>query len=488
MKNKSKASKLNWTALLSAERRKPKKQESSSKTGVGRQEVERDYDRILFAAPTRRLADKTQVFPLDKNDSVRTRLTHSHEVANLARSIGVRIAFDNPDLVFGSNHEKLYVNRVVPSLLAAIGLSHDLGNPPFGHQGEEAMRQWFEEHNKNIFKGCCHKDFLEFDGNAQTFRLLTKLQILNDNYGLNLTYATLAALMKYPTFPDSDQSDGYKKWGIFESEKEIAEEVWENVGLKEGQRHPLTFIMEACDDIAYSVLDAEDTVKKGYASFYDLIGDLQNSITKNNVETQGELNKDKQDRIIQKVINASLKTHGEYKNASLSSSELNDISMQMFRVFAIFHLMTSTHEAFLANIQEIMQGTVSPSFKLIKQSNAAKLCNVLKNFDKRHGFNNKAVLKLELEGSNYIKSLMDLLWEAIDNKHVDGCYKNKAFIDYAYGKISENYRRVYEKTEKKVYNKCQLLCDVVSGMTDSYIISLHDELRHLYDGFRSKRQ
>jgi dGTPase len=149
-------------------------------TGVGRTELERDYDRILFATPTRRLADKTQVFPMEEHDSIRTRLTHSHEVSNLARSIGVLLAFEHAEKVFGSNHEELQVKRNVPAVLAAAGLAHDLGNPPFGHQGEIAIQQWFAERkwDKDI-----HIDFREFDGNAQTFRLLTRLQVLKSPIG-----------------------------------------------------------------------------------------------------------------------------------------------------------------------------------------------------------------------------------------------------------------------------------------------------------------
>ncbi len=126
---------LTWDNLLNQVRRKELHGSSESMgTGVGRTEFERDYDRILFATPTRRLADKTQVFPMEENDSIRTRLTHSHEVSNLARSIGVRLAFEHAESVFGVDHESLQVKRNVPSLLAAVGLAHDLGNPPFGHQ------------------------------------------------------------------------------------------------------------------------------------------------------------------------------------------------------------------------------------------------------------------------------------------------------------------------------------------------------------------
>ena len=198
---------LEWKRLLNPVRRKELRGSTESmNTGVGRQEIERDYDRILFATPTRRLANKTQVFPLEENIAIRNRLTHSHEVSNLARSIGVRIAFDHAEQVFGDEHESLNVKRNAPALLAAVGLAHDLGNPPFGHQGEVAIREWFSDNGKDTEE---HDDFLHFDGNAQTFRLLTQLQVLNDDFGLNLTVATLAALMKYPSLHDSKDKGGF---------------------------------------------------------------------------------------------------------------------------------------------------------------------------------------------------------------------------------------------------------------------------------------
>ena len=268
---------LTWERLLLPKRRKDIHDAPESLgTGIGRKEIERDYDRLLFCAPIRRLADKTQVFPMETNDSIRTRLTHSHEVSNLARSIGIRLAFDHRKDVFGDSADDLCVERTVPALLAAAGLAHDLGNPPFGHQGEMSIRRWFERREEN--QESVATDFLRFDGNCQTFRLVTKLQILNDAYGLNLTYATLAAMLKYPIFWNSDtQRHRFKKFGVFESERDIAADVWEHTGLAEGIRHPLAYVMEACDDIAYSVIDAEDIVKKGYASFNDLIDHLQSA-------------------------------------------------------------------------------------------------------------------------------------------------------------------------------------------------------------------
>jgi dGTPase len=341
---------LIWEKLLNPARRKSINGSSrSSNTAAGRTQFERDYDRILFAAPTRRLADKTQVFPMEESDYVRTRLTHSHEVSNLARSIGVRLAFEHPE-VFGSDHERLEVKRNVPALLAAVGLAHDLGNPPFGHQGEKAIRQWFGD----IKDSSVDPDFAEFDGNAQTFRLLTRLQIINDQFGLNLTIGTLAALVKYPSIYGSNAKGGFKKYGIFQSERQIIEEVWEHSGLEAGMRHPLAYVMEACDDIAYSVIDAEDTVKKGYASFYDLL-DFLGSYAAG-------------DGVVAAVITTSREYNEEFRKEDLSSRELNDVSMQMFRVSAIAQMVPAASDEFVASARKMLDGSIDKGFELIASS------------------------------------------------------------------------------------------------------------------------
>lgn len=451
---------LSWEALLNQIRRKDLHGSAETMgTGAGRTEFERDYDRILFATPTRRLADKTQVFPMEENDSVRTRLTHSHEVSNLARSIGIRLAFEHAEKVFGSKHESLNVKRNVPALLAAVGLAHDLGNPPFGHQGEIAIQQWFTENLHNNHNPV-DVDFLEFDGNAQTFRLVSRLQVLNDQFGLNLSVGTLAALIKYPSVYGSGNKCGFKKYGIFKSEKDIIHEVWEQTGLNEGTRHPLAYIMEACDDIAYSIIDAEDTVKKGYASFYDLIDHLDSH--------------DNKDYAINNVIQISKKKNAEFRANSLSSRELNDLSMQMFRVSSISMMIEAATNVFVTNINKIMGNKIEQGFELIKNSNCANLCSAVKEFDLRYGFQHKDVLRLELEGNNYIKKTMSMLWEAISNDD------NRApFEKYAFGEISENYRRVYNSTDKGPYARYQLLCDAIAGMTENYLIKKHNELTSL---------
>lgn len=450
---------LSWEKLLSPVRRKSLYGKGESMgTGVGRTELERDYDRILFATPTRRMADKTQVFPLEENDSVRTRLTHSHEVSNLARSIGVRLAFEYDERVFGPEHEQLQVKRTVPAVLAAVGLAHDLGNPPFGHQGEEAMKQWFRRQPE---ASSIHPDFLDFDGNAQTFRLLTRLQVLNDKFGLNLTFATLAALLKYPSLANSSTRGGFKKFGVFESEREVVEDVWAHTGLSVGVRHPFAYVMEACDDIAYSVIDAEDTIKKGYASFYDLMDLLKSDAQK--------------DKVTRTVVAKAMGKNKEFKKSPLSSRELNEVSMQMFRVAAVAEMVVAATDVFVENVTKMRDGSIRDGFELIKNSRSANLCSSLKSFDKRYGFQHRDVLKLELQGNNYIQGLMDMYGKAIVNAGAGA----SPFERYAYGEISENYRRVFEQSNKTAYDMQRLLCDAVSGMTENYLIRKHDELRSL---------
>ncbi len=464
---------MHWNDLLNSNRRKPKKEkkDQSQDTSKGRQQIERDFDRILFAAPTRRLADKTQVFPLDKNDSVRTRLTHSHEVANLSRGIGMRLAFELKNEVFKDVDANICLQRDVPALLATIGLVHDLGNPPFGHQGEKAMSEWFKENlrsDSEVYDDKIYDDFRHFDGNAQTFRLVTKLQILNDNYGLNLTYATLASMIKYPRASNADSSL-WSKHGFFISEQDVVHDVWEKTGLSEGVRHPFTYIMEACDDIAYSVLDAEDIVKKGLASFHDLIDFIQNH------------NLCKKDPVAKRVVTNSKKMHMTYAKQDLSPAELNDMSMQMFRVYAVAELVDSVVVTFKDKIEHFLSNSCQVK-DLISQSNGSNLCEVLKKFDKSRGYKHRSVLKLELEGSNYIKALMDMLWLGIKGRSTDDAQCDTPFGRYAYGRISENYRRIFQQKSSlpNHYKEAQLLADAISGMTDSYLIALHDELTTLY--------
>jgi dGTPase len=472
---------LDWIKLLNGKRRKPPAAPSPQKGVEHRIALERDFDRLLFSTPVRRLADKTQVFPLERNDSVRTRLTHSHEVANLARSIGTTLVYSHAEELGLAGIPD--VQRAIPSLLGAVGLAHDLGNPPFGHQGKDAMQAWIARHSAprteqnqsfDIFDGAelspaQRRDFEKFEGNAQALRLLTRLQIINDGYGLNMSYAVLAALTKYPVPSDKiDKKIGSrKKFNYFQSEAKIVEEVWQHTGLAEGVRHPLTLIMEACDDIAYSVLDLEDAAKKGLISFHDLIASL-------NHEAADDLQ-------IMDICEEARKRESDYRKVQLSGAELSDISMQMLRVQAIGLMVNAVTAAFVANRDTILSGEFHGELLAVSESNA--LWKAFKGFGKKHVYSHRSVIEVELEGHRTIHALMDAFWEAIRHRGSDdftATDRAPPYHAYVYSRISENYRRAAQMSDMPMrYRELQLMTDMVSGMTDSFAVELCRKLTSL---------
>ena len=451
--------------------------------------AERDHDRILFSAPLRRMGDKTQVFPLDSIESIHNRLTHSHEVANLARSLGLELAV--------SLNEELPQDaiRIIPAVLAASGLAHDIGNPPFGHQGEEAIRSWFRRNRTQLFETTCstspemaedvgdldiqhRQDFLLFEGNAQTLRILTKLQVIGDDLGLNLTFGTLASLMKYiAASHDVDKNmQALKKVGYFTSETEVVKVIRDQTGLHDHIRHPLALLMEACDDIAYSVIDAEDSVKKSLVSFNDLLAWLDNFRRRNA----------KQDEALAYACNVCKWEYERLASQKMLPGELNDVATQKFRVHAIHILVAAVAKAFRDQYSTIMAGKFGG--ELIDVSSASELCRALKDFNRQNAFSHKTVLEIELGGYNVINDLMDFFWAGITDResYMDvGSRRVTPFAAYVYSRLSRNYRQVFEGQVNCYrpfqalpirYREMQLLTDMISGMTDRFCLDLYADL------------
>lgn len=442
-----------------------------------RSRYQQDYDRLLFSTPIRRLSDKTQVWPMDANDGVRTRLTHSHEVANLARSIGTRIYKSAPTAFGGAD-----LHDVIQPILLAIGLGHDLGNPPFGHQGESAIQDWFNDRSKWIFTNrhdrgtglpvsvdpSLHNEFLKFDGNPQSLRLLTKLQTSVAHVGLDLTAATLAASLKYPV-----GSTGYdksrsirKKIGYFESERSVVDWFRAETGLGEGQRHPLTWIMEACDDIAYSVLDVDDAMKKGVVSPDDVLSILSanTAITDHHAVT---------------------KLAGQFtkaRDAQHRPEIARDIKIGYFRATMLDALVAEASASFASQQAVILNlGEATPLM------DSSVLCAALKGVAQQYAFSNPKVLKMEALGAAAIHGLMSLFWSAIDNRkdYADLLSPRQNPVDkYVFALISPNYIESAVRAGDGVgaaasvrYRELRLLTDMVSGMTDSFTIKLWEELK-----------
>lgn len=446
-----------------------------------RSRFQQDYDRLLFSTPVRRLSDKTQVWPMDDNDGVRTRLTHSHEVANLARSIGSRVAAISPG-IFGEAD----LHDVVQPILSAIGLAHDLGNPPFGHQGETAMSNWFGRRNPWIFTNtskngselsppvpvALRNEFLSFDGNPQTLRLITKLQTSVSNVGLNLTAATLAASLKYPVSATGlDRSRPIrKKVGYFQSEMEIVNWVRAATGLAEGQRHPLTWIMEACDDIAYSVLDVDDVMKKGIVSPDDV-----HAILKSDKKLGGNSAID--------LISSSF----DKVNASTRRTEVvRDIKIGYLRAILIEALIKEASSAYVANQKAI--NALTHEQPLMDHS---VLCKALKRIASQYAFSNSAVLRMEAFGAAALDELMTFFWGAIsDRENPDDMMSapTSARGKYARSLISPNYLEAATLAPRSLgeevglrYRELRLLTDMVSGMTDTFAIRLREKIQRVPD-------
>ena len=249
----------------------------------GRSPFQQDADRIVFSSAFRRMQDKTQVHPQPQSDYVRTRLTHSMEVASVGRSLGGQVArlLFRDGLASDSDHRDLTAD--LGDIVAAACLAHDIGNPPFGHTGEQAMQTWFDAHRDTAFAGeldaAEEADFLLFEGNAQGFRILTRLQMDRNQGGMRLMDATLGAFTKYPCDATARQGRGAsyigrKKHGYMRSEAALFADTAARLGLPaiDGapgawRRHPLAYLVEAADDICYRVVDVEDGVKLGRIGF-----------------------------------------------------------------------------------------------------------------------------------------------------------------------------------------------------------------------------
>ncbi|MDR9807959.1 deoxyguanosinetriphosphate triphosphohydrolase family protein [Rhizobium hidalgonense] len=446
--------------------------------GGWRSEFQHDHDRLLFSTPVRRLSDKTQVWPMDENDGVRTRLTHSHEVANLARSIGSNIATQRPDL-FGAD-----LHKVIQPILSAIGLAHDLGNPPFGHQGEAAIGNWFKKRSGWIFDldgpdgkqlddivpHYVRTEFTKFDGNPQTFRLITRLQTHRDYLGLDLTAATLSAALKYPVSANSAVEDHpvFGKCGYFESERDVVNWMRERVGIAEKERHPLTWIMEACDDIAYSILDVDDVMKKKIISPDDVLVILQHD------------ERSKDHPAVEKITRKFKEIHDLKRSPQVA----RDIKIGMLRAYLISALIEDVAKTFLASSDAVMAKTHAEA---ILDENL--LCDALKDIARQHAFAHPSVLKMEALGAEALDELMSFFWDAISKRKKPDDFDSKrttAMAKYGWSLVSPNYIEAAKLSQQNTgpssgvrYRELRLLTDMVSGMTDSFALNLWNEVRSL---------
>lgn len=473
---------LDWSKLLSTKRVRGLYGLSSSTPIAGdlRSEFDHDYGRTVFSTPVRRLQDKAQVFPLERHDAVRTRLTHSMEVSSVARSLGEKaeqFLFKCGDLTLDSQRGSL------GTIAATCGLIHDLGNPPFGHSGESSIREWFRTQHKadshffDDFKAYTNasnpkpedtqfaQDFLRFEGNAQTQRLLSRLQVLADEYGLNLTCGTLSASCKYVAQSntiDKGQQER-KKHGYFASENDLISKIRAEVGTDD-LRNPIAYLVEASDDIVYSTVDLEDGVKKGVITWQFIEDQLLGQLGEHNPNLNEALN-----RAREKIEPARLVGRGRDEAMAVA-----------FRTFAIGQMVVETFREFEKQYSSIMSGSYHD--ELLNGSAAGALATECKRLGSEVVYVSGETLKLELMGRRVITDLLTCFWEAA--RIYSPGKKLEGFPAKAYALISTNYRQIFEKNiaEAKTLGnpdahfRMLLITDQVSGMTDSYACSLHREL------------
>ena len=472
---------MNWEQLLSTKRSRGSSNKNKYLKNTDlRSEFEKDYHRIIGSASFRRLQDKTQVFPLDKSDFIRTRLTHSLEVSSFAKSLGQNIG-ENILLYKKDPGFTPRMKEDICSILQCAGLIHDIGNPPFGHFGELAIREWFErnlpalkfhgEPIDQILTVRMRVDLYHFEGNAQALRLVSKLHFLVDEHGMNLTYALLNTIVKYPVASDEiDPKSGNikdKKLGYYLADENIFREIQEATGTN-GRRHPLTFILEAADDIAYKTADIEDAFIKGFISYQKLLEEL--------TELQVMYGKSDANAFNPARLLDELYLRGKDKH--VEDPEEYAIKNWIVRVQGF--LINCATYGFTSNYNEIMAGRYEHD--LFYHTFAEKLMDMLGDLAFREVFTSDTIYRMEVAEATMIDYLMDRFVSAVikyDDKEEKMGTLDIRMVSF----ISSNYKNAYhfqaqgKSDEERLYLRLLLVTDYICGMTDSYAKRLYQELK-----------
>ena len=477
---------MEWTRLLSTKRQRQRKYQN---TGSGdadlRSEFEKDYHRIIGSASFRRLQDKTQVFPLDKSDFIRTRLTHSMEVSSLAKSLGQNIG--ESILVHGKDESFTpEMKEDICNILQCAGLIHDIGNPPFGHYGEAAIREWFERNLpvlryhgtpvEHLLEPQMREDFYHFEGNAQALRLVSKLHFLVDENGMNLTYALLNTIIKYPVDSTHIRPGSgdirEKKMGYYYADRELFEDIVTETGTG-NYRHPLTFILEAADDIAYKTADIEDAFVKGFVTYHSLRDELRKL---QNREKKRVINEEEE----QKWFRPADKLVELYERAKKNGVDNpGDYAVKNWIVKAQGFLIGCATKGFTTRYEEIMNGTYKTD--LFADTPAEGLVKLLGEIACKCVFKTETIYRMEVKESVILDNLMEsYIGAAI--KYDDPKQKLNSIEERLISFISNNYKKAYRYHAEgqpdiyRLYLRLLLVTDYICGMTDSYAKRLYQEL------------
>lgn len=441
---------MEWSQLISYKRLG--KEDSYKPRLERRTEFQRDFDRLIFSAPFRRMQNKTQVFPLPGSIFVHNRLTHSLEVSSVGRSLGTDVATE-----LLSRHPELASTDIASmgAIVSAACLAHDMGNPPFGHSGERAIRSYFSEgkglrlRNYTCPDGDClspaeWNDLVHFDGNANTFRLLTHQFNGRRRGGFVMTYSTLAAIVKYPF---ASSSCGKKsKFGFFCAEANDYLRIATELGIPVSEtpdgiraaRHPLVYLVEAADDICYEIMDIEDAYKLRLLSAEEALNLFEHFF----------------DDDVRNELNAGYPT----------TTDVSD-RLAYYRSCVINALERACVQTFVQNEADILQGTFEGS--LIDRL-PEPLLSAYRNCERvAHSkiYFSKEVTDIDLAGYHIIYTLLDLMTEAV-------LAPEKAYSQLLLGQVSNQY----QVHAPRLYERLMAVVDYITGMTDVYALDLYRKI------------
>ena len=440
---------MDWNQLLCAERLgkdgKPRPHDPA------RSEFRRDSDRLTFSTAFRRLQDKTQVFPLADNDYVRTRLTHSLEVSSVGRSLGARVG-----AVVSGRHGLKQHGSEFGEIVAAAALAHDLGNPPFGHSGEDAIRHWFQTSAIAAvasvgLSAAQRADIERYEGNAQGFRLITRLQMPDNPGGLQLTHATLGAFTKYPReslVPDGiHRGASAKKFGFYQSEREHFASVAEHCGLLRRTpdaawwtRHPLAFLVEAADDICYRLVDFEDGCRVDELHYEEV-----------------------RDAFL------ALMPDGQ-KPKRLHEAHTDGRRVQILRAIAIGCAIDEAAEVFLENEAAILTGAFDTPLIDAGANRAAWAAIQQRSIETIYA--TPRGVKIEAAGFEVLGGLLDVFVSALNDIDTHPRRSGKLLQ-----LVPAEYLGPGRRPDPEPYPRLMKLLDFVSGMTDTYALELYKNVR-----------
>ena len=448
---------MNWNSLYTSKRLGAENRYEGENTDPIRNAYLRDYDRLIFSSPFRRMQNKTQVFPVPGPIFVHNRLTHSLEVASVGRSlgkaIGVNISKKYP--AEDANFHEFY-RYDLPTVIATSCLAHDIGNPPFGHSGESAIRNYFDNltgETRDTLEAELSEnqlnDFRRFEGNANAFRILT-----NPQNGHQLTYATIASIVKYPTdsshgFNKKSGFIGTKKFGFFDSEIETYRKVATELDItvlddetNTFARHPFVFLMEAADDICYRIIDLEDAHRLRILTVQQVM-DLLLPFWENDEKMHNYLKNDKLPRILD-----------------------NNEKLSFLRAMLINLLTHKCMEVFMDNEETILSGQLNKSLVDILDPHTTTCLKKVDEISIRDIYNHKSVIEIEIAGYNVIGGLLDEFVTAVLHPSRD---KSKKLIQLV--------PKQFNTQQDSLYANIQSVVDFIAGMSDLFAVDLYRRIK-----------